>query len=244
MRIAMIVVAAGQGARFGQSVPKAFVPLRGHTLLERSIRTLAAVPGVETIVPVVPGDAIECFAELPLQDLGDTVASPVAGGRERQDSVANGLAALDDAPDFDLVGVHDAARCLVSVDEVTRVVERAAETGAAILAAPVRDTIKTVDGDRIVDSPSRSGLWAAQTPQVFRSRWLRDALELGREEGIHGTDDAQLVAHAGHSVFVVEGSERNLKLTHPGDIAVAEAWLDEEEAEGTRAGGATAEAAR
>ncbi len=226
----MIVVAAGQGVRFGQSVPKAFVPLRGQTLLERSIRTLAAVPGVAAIVPVVAGDALDRFAGLPLADLGDVVTAPVEGGLERQDSVAAGLAVLGD--DFDLIGVHDAARCLVSVADVERVIARAGEAGAAILAAPVRDTIKTVEGDRIVDSPSRAGLWAAQTPQVFRPRWLRDALALGREEGLHGTDDAQLVAHAGHDVFVVEGSERNIKLTHPGDVAVAEAWLDEDVAPG------------
>jgi 2-C-methyl-D-erythritol 4-phosphate cytidylyltransferase len=225
----MIVVAAGKGIRLGQSVPKAFVRLRGQSLLERSIRTLAAVPGVAAIVPVVARDALDRYAGLPLADLGDVVTAPVEGGLERQDSVAAGLAALGpNAGDFDLVGVHDAARCLVSVEDVERVIARAAEAGAAILAAPVRDTIKTVEGDRIVDSPSRAGLWAAQTPQVFRPRWLRDALALGREEGLHGTDDAQLVAHAGHDVFVVEGSERNVKLTHPGDVAVAEAWLDDE----------------
>jgi 2-C-methyl-D-erythritol 4-phosphate cytidylyltransferase len=240
MRIAMVVVAAGQGKRFGGSVPKAFVPLRGQTLLERSIRTLAEVPGVEKIVPVVAADAMEAFRALPLQDLAATVAEPVAGGRERQDSVAAGVSALGDG--FELIGVHDAARCLVDVDEVERVIARAAETGAAILAAPVRDTIKTVDGDRIVESPSRAGLWAAQTPQVFRAPWLVEALELGRAEGLHGTDDAQLVAHAGHPVFVVEGSERNLKLTHPGDIAVAEAWLDDAGGDGDAAAGPSATA--
>jgi len=226
MRVAMIVVAAGQGVRFGRTVPKAFVRLRGQSLVERSIRILAAVPDVARVVPVVGADALERFRALPLQDLGDVLSAPVVGGRERQDSVAAGLAALED--DFDLVGVHDAARCLVSVEEVERVIARAADTGAAILAAPVRDTIKAVEGDRIVGSPGRSGLRAAQTPQVFRPAWLREALARGRAEGLHGTDDAQLVAHAGHDVFVVEGSERNLKLTHPGDVAVAEAWLDEQ----------------
>lgn len=228
----MIVVAAGQGRRLGHAVPKAFVPLRGRCLLERSIRALASVEAVETIVPVVAADAKALFEALPLQDLGDRVAPPVEGGRERQDSVANGLAALDAsgaAPD--LVGVHDAARCLVRADEVERVVARAAETGAAILAVPARDTIKAVEGDRIVDSPRREGLVAAQTPQVFRTAWLRDALALARERGVQGTDDAQLVALAGHEVFVVEGSERNLKLTHPGDLALAEAWLDDEAAD-------------
>jgi len=241
MRVAVIVVAAGQGARFGQSVPKAFVPLRGQTLLERSIRTLAAVPGVEAICPVVAADAMDRFLALPLQDLGPTVTSPVRGGRERQDSVAAGVDALGEG--FDLVGVHDAARCLVSIDDVERVIARAAETGAAILATPARDTIKTVEGDVIVDSPVRSGLWVAQTPQVFRTTWLRDALARAREEGFLGTDDAQLVAHAGHPVHVVEGSERNMKLTHPGDVTVAEAWLDDTEEPGVGSAPAAAEGA-
>ncbi len=225
MRIAMIVVAAGQGVRFGHSVPKAFLELRGQTLLERSIRALAEVPRVEAIVPVVPADAFERFAALPLRDLGGRLMPPVAGGRERPDSVAAGLVALGDA--FDLVGVHDAARCLVAPGDVARVIDQAAATGAAILAAPVRDTIKVVEGDRIVDSPRRDTLWAAQTPQVFRSDWLRDGLDRGRADGLHGTDDAQLVAHAGREVVVVQGSERNIKLTHPSDVAVAEAWLDD-----------------
>lgn len=232
MRTAMIVVAAGRGARFGASVPKAFVELGGRTLLERSIRSLARARAVETIVPVIPADAMDRFATLPLDDLAGVVHAPVAGGRERQDSVSAGLSALAaSGVEPELVGVHDAARCLVGVEDVERVIERAADTGAAILAAPVRDTIKAVEGDRIVGSPDRAGLWAAQTPQVFRTAWLREALDRGRRDGLHGTDDAQLVAHAGHAVCVVEGSERNIKLTHPGDLAVAEAWLAEADAD-------------
>lgn len=241
MRIAIIVVAAGQGSRFGHSVPKAFVSLRGRTLLERSIRAMAAVPGVEAICPVVPPDAVDRFDALDLADLRDRVMAPVVGGLERQDSVAAGLAALDES--FDLIGVHDAARCLVRPAEVERVVIRAAETGAAILATRVRDTIKEVEGKVIVGSPSREGLWAAQTPQVFRAQWLRDAFAHAERGGFRGTDDAELVALVGHVVHVVEGSDQNLKLTHPGDLAVAEAWLAQHEP-GTAAVPSAAEGAR
>lgn len=229
MNVAMIVVAAGRGARFGQLVPKAFVPLAGMTLLERSIRALASVPCVTSIVPVVAEVDRARFEALPIADVG-VLAAPVVGGEERQVSVANGLAAVPDR--FDLVGVHDAARCLVGADEIERVVACAAETGAALLARPVRDTIKVVADGCVVDSPDRATLWAAQTPQVFRADWLRAAHARARDAGHLGTDEAELVAALGHAVHVVEGSERNLKLTHPADLQAAEAWLAADAAAG------------
>jgi 2-C-methyl-D-erythritol 4-phosphate cytidylyltransferase len=225
MKVAMIVVAAGKGVRFGQSLPKAFVPLLGSTLLERSIRTLAGVPGVELIVPVVAEAELGRFAALPLGDVG-ALAAAVAGGAERQASVANGLAAVPG--DFDLIGVHDAARCLVGAEEIRRVIGRAAETGAALLARPVRDTIKVVQAGRVIESTDRATLWAAQTPQVFRADWLRDAHARAHREEHVGTDETELVSGLGHEVHVVEGNERNIKLTHATDLQVAEAWLSED----------------
>jgi 2-C-methyl-D-erythritol 4-phosphate cytidylyltransferase len=231
MRVAALVLAAGRGERLGHELPKAFVPLAGRPLLLRSLEALAAVCEIERLVPVVAerdlprlrGLAAELAA---IPGLAGRLADPVAGGRERQDSVAAGLAALPPGPEW--VVVHDAARPLVRPADVARVIEAAGREGAAILAAPVRDTIKRVRAGRVVQTPERSECWAAQTPQVFRVALLREALEKARAEGFLGTDDAQLVERLGLPVAVVPGDPGNLKLTHPEDLAAAEQWLERE----------------
>lgn len=137
--------------------------------------------------------------------------------------MAAGLAAL--GPEVRFVAVHDAARCLVQPADIARVVEAARTHGAALLAEPVRDTIKRVRDGRVIDTPPRSECWAAQTPQVFAVELLRKALEKARADGVLGTDDAQLVERLGVAVHVVEGSPSNLKITRPEDLALAEALL-------------------
>jgi 2-C-methyl-D-erythritol 4-phosphate cytidylyltransferase len=130
------------------------------------------------------------------------------------------------------VAVHDAARCLVTPEEVGRVVAAGKRSGAALLAIPARDTIKRVVDGVVVETPDRRECWAAQTPQVFRIGLLREALEKARADGVVGTDDSQLVERLGADVEVVEGSARNLKITLPEDLALAAGWL------GAEAGGA------
>ncbi len=227
MKVAALVLAAGRGERLGVSLPKAFVSLCGRSLLERSLDALARARGVDLVVPVIASADREFYAELDLSSI-PKLAEPVVGGTERQDSVAAGVAALP--ADVELVAVHDAARCLVSRSEVSRVIEAAARSGAALLALPVRDTIKRVRAGRVIETPERSECWAALTPQVFRVEILREALEKARAEGFTGTDDSQLVERLGVEVEVVEGSARNLKITLPEDLQIAAAWLEEEEA--------------
>ncbi|MGI9590642.1 MAG: 2-C-methyl-D-erythritol 4-phosphate cytidylyltransferase, partial [Myxococcota bacterium] len=152
------------------------------------------------------------------------LAEPVAGGAERQDSVRAGVEALPD--DAELVVVHDAARCLVRPEAVSRVIAVARQEGAAILAVPARDTIKRVAGTRIVETPARAECWTAQTPQVFRTELLREGLAKAAADGYLGTDDAELVERLGVAVHVVPGDPDNLKLTHPEDLAVAERILE------------------
>lgn len=213
MQVGALVLAAGRGDRLGSEVPKAFVSLRGRTLLDRSLATLRAVSLVDQVVPVVPAAHV------------NDVPGAVAGGAERQDSVRAGLDALEARIDW--VAVHDAARCLVTVAEIESVIEAARETGAAILAIPSPDTVKIVSGDRIASTPERSSCWIAQTPQVFRVELLREAMGKARAEGFLGTDDAQLVERLGVAVRVVSGSARNLKITRPEDLRIAEALLAE-----------------
>jgi 2-C-methyl-D-erythritol 4-phosphate cytidylyltransferase len=220
MRVAALVLAAGRGERLGASVPKAFLPLAGRPLVVRAIEALAARPEVERIVPVLPAADLARFAALGLADDG-RLAAPVAGGAERQDSMRAGLEALPAG--IELVAVHDAARPLVRPDDVARVIAAAARTGAALLAVPVRDTLKRARDGRVAETLSRAECWAAQTPQVFRVALLREALVKAEAEGFVATDDAQLVERLGAPVEIVEGDPGNLKITWPEDVALAEA---------------------
>jgi len=226
MSVVALLLAAGRGERFGHELPKAFVPLGGRPLILHALEALAAVPELDRIVPVASESELPRLREL-LAESGAhaKLAEPVAGGAERQDSVRAGVEALP--AEAELVAVHDAARCLVRPAAVSRAIAVARREGAAILAVPARDTIKRVSGTRIVETPSRSECWAAQTPQVFRVELLREALAKAETEGYLGTDDAELVERLGVAVHVVPGDTDNLKLTHPEDLAVAERILQE-----------------
>lgn len=224
LRVAALVLAAGRGERLGQSVSKAFVVVEAQTLLERSIRALADSKGFDRVVPVLAERDLAAYRRV-ASGLADVpgLAEPAIGGAERQDSMAAGLAGLP--PEFGLVAIHDAARCLVDPGDVERVVEAARVRGAAILATRVSDTLKRVDGNRIVETADRAAFWAAQTPQVFRRDWLEAALEAARRAGRVATDDAALIEATGRSVEVVEARGPNPKITRPEDLALARVLL-------------------
>jgi len=226
MTVAALVLAAGRGERLGHDLPKAFVALGGRPLLLHALEALAATPEVDRILPVVGASELGVRGRLGGLEAAlaaiPKLAPPVAGGRERQDSVACGLAALPAA--VTLVAVHDAARPLVRPSAVSRVIRAARDSGAAIPVVPVRDTIKRVREGRVLETPDRAECFAAQTPQVFRVEILREALAKARALGRVGTDDAQIVEWLGVPVTAVEGDLENLKVTHPEDLALAERW--------------------
>lgn len=246
MTVAALVLGAGSGERLRESLreprgserqgagastaapdpslPKAFVPLAGRTLLARSLAAVAAAEEVDRVVAVLSAEALGRFGAV-LHELDGTakLAPPVVGGTERQDSVRRGLAAL--APDVTHVAIHDAARPLVRSQDVDRVVRAARHHGAALLAVPVGDTIHRVRDGRLLETPPRAECFAAQTPQVFRVDWLREALAKAEAEGHRGTDDAELVARLGVAVHVVLGDPSNLKITRSGDLDAALALL-------------------
>jgi 2-C-methyl-D-erythritol 4-phosphate cytidylyltransferase len=239
MTVAALVLGAGSGERLRKSLgdgesesvdhaagtlPKAFVPLAGRCLLLRSLEAMAASAEVDLVVPVVAREAMPRLGglEADLRQI-PKLRPAVAGGAERQDSVRLGLAALPG--EVTHVAVHDAARPLVRPGDVTRVVRVGRSRGAALLAVPVRDTIKRVEAGRVVATPPRSECYAAQTPQVFRIDWLREALAKADTDGVQGTDDASLVERLGVAVEVVEGDPANLKITSAEDLALAEVWL-------------------
>jgi 2-C-methyl-D-erythritol 4-phosphate cytidylyltransferase len=224
MSVAALLLAAGRGERLRHPLPKALALLAGSPLVVRSLRALAASPQVEWIVPVVPGGAVAAFEAALAGEAGERKLAPlVVGGAERQDSMAAGLAALP--PGIELVAVHDAARPLVRPEDVTRVIDAAAQSGAAILAVPARDTVKRVRGGAVVETPPRDECYSAQTPQVFRADLLREALAKARAERVVATDDSALVERLGVRVTVVSGDPHNLKITGPEDLAWAEALL-------------------
>jgi 2-C-methyl-D-erythritol 4-phosphate cytidylyltransferase len=232
MSVAALLVGAGRGERLRASLrgaperelSKAFLPLEGRPLLVRAAAALAAAPEVGAVLPVVAADALARLDRLApgLRDVPKLLPA-VAGGAERQDSVRAGLEALPAG--VHLVAVHDAARPLLHPADVSRVVAEAERCGAAILAAPIRDTVKRVRDGRVVDTPPRAECFGAQTPQVFRIDWLREALAKAAAEGVRGTDDAALVERLGVEVRVVPGSPSNLKITTVADLALAEALL-------------------
>ncbi|MEM7413039.1 MAG: 2-C-methyl-D-erythritol 4-phosphate cytidylyltransferase [Myxococcota bacterium] len=220
MRVVAIVVAGGQGTRVGGERPKALLEVAGRTLLGHAVAALAEASRVDGVLPVLPAGT-----ELPADAATAKSLPPVPGGTERQDSVAAGVNALPDTAEW--VAVHDAARALVRPAAIDRVVEAAQSHGAALLAVPVADTLKRVEGTRVVESPPRESFWAAQTPQVFRVELLREALDKARAEGRQGTDCAQLVAALGVPVEIVEGDRDNWKITYPEDLEAAGRILGE-----------------
>jgi 2-C-methyl-D-erythritol 4-phosphate cytidylyltransferase len=219
-KVSAIVVAAGAGRRFGSA--KQFALLRGKEVLEWSLEAIAGHPEVNEIILVLPAE--ESGARY--RERWSKIAAVVPGGERRQDSVARGFARVEAAP-AGLVLVHDGVRPLVSREVISRVIAKARETGAAVAAVPVEDTIKEAAGGFVVRTLERESLQRIQTPQAFRYEVLDEALRRAREDGYYGTDEAALVERTGHPVAVVPGDPRNIKITMSGDLKIAEAWLED-----------------
>lgn len=224
MHVTAIVPAAGSGVRFGGVVPKQYLPMAGLPLLAWTLRALAASGQLHcTILAVAAGQEARCRAEI-LEPNGLRVDHVVPGGADRQASV---YAGLSKAPaETDLVLVHDGARPLITAQLIRAAIEAAGAAGAAVVAVPVTDTIKAADAEhRVADTLPRGRLWAAQTPQVFRAAWLREAHAKALTDGFRGTDDSVLVERLGYPVRLVPGSADNLKITTMADLAQAEQIL-------------------
>ena len=214
--------AAGAGRRMG-GTPKAFLNLAGEPILLRAIRPFLDTPGVECVVVALPPDRA---ARPPAWLTGaDARVRVVAGGATRSESVAAAVAALPRAVEVALV--HDGARPLVTRALVERCLRAAAAGRAVVAGVPAVDTLKEVGAHgRVVRTPARGRYWHAQTPQAFPRRLLERAHRRARADGVEGTDDASLVERLGEEVEMVEGSSRNLKVTHPEDLVVAERLLE------------------
>ncbi|NOT21862.1 MAG: 2-C-methyl-D-erythritol 4-phosphate cytidylyltransferase [Nitrospiraceae bacterium] len=223
--VVALVPAAGRGLRMGGSVPKQFLSIGGEPLIVQSLRVLQAASAIDQIVLAVPSADIEyCEREIVARHRFTKVTRVVAGGAERQDSVRCALAQIPS--DTEIVLIHDAVRPFVTQRMVEEVVAAARKEGAAIIALPMRDTVKQVRKDGMIErTVDRNPLWLAQTPQAFRRDWIETAHRKGQIEGVQATDDSFLVEWLGHSVAVVEGSGENIKVTRPEDMVIGEAIL-------------------
>ena len=220
-RVAAIVAAGGTGQRLKAGVHKSFVPLAGHPMLAWVLQALQKSPEIDQIVVVTHRKDLDATKRLARRLRCRKVVGVVSGGETRMASVRCGLKALP--PSTKWVLVHDAARPLVTPELIRSTVRAAKKAGAAIAAVPVVPTIKQVAGGWVVRTLDRKQLWAVQTPQVFERRLLERAH--ARSNGLEATDDAALVEAMGRRVRIVPGSERNLKVTTPEDLAVAQALL-------------------
>jgi 2-C-methyl-D-erythritol 4-phosphate cytidylyltransferase len=224
-RLWCVVPAAGRGTRFGSAIPKQYLPLAGKPLLLHTLERLAGHPRVAGLmVALAPGDTH-------WPQLTQIAGKPVRiadGGEERADSVLAGLRALaHEVRAEDFVLVHDAARPCVRGEDISALIERGIANGGALLAAPLRDTLKRADetGRSLVTEP-RESRWRALTPQLFRYGELVAALQSARGAGVAVTDEAMAMERLGHCPLLVEGAETNIKVTTPADFALAEFLLN------------------
>jgi 2-C-methyl-D-erythritol 4-phosphate cytidylyltransferase len=214
-----IIVAAGVGTRFGE--PKQFAYLKGKPVLEWTLERFQAHPEVDALILVLPDDD-------GLKHYGmryPKVVDCVRGGERRQDSVWQGFRLLDAAAP-EVILVHDGARPLVAADLVSRVIAAARADGAAVPVLAIEDTIKEVRDGRVARTVDRTVLARAQTPQGFRFEVLKKVLEAARRDRFYGTDEAALAERLGIPVTAVAGDPRNIKITTPVDMNIAEALLD------------------
>jgi 2-C-methyl-D-erythritol 4-phosphate cytidylyltransferase len=219
----VIIPAAGQGKRMGAGKNKLLLTLEGVPILIHTLRVFEADAECSGIILAInPSDEQE-FKSL-LKEYGiHKVSSLVTGGKERQDSVYNGLRAVRSLDG--IVLVHDAARPFIRLETIHNLVEAASKDGGAIVAVPVKDTIKKADDGRVAETVERSSLWSVQTPQAFRASVLLEAHNKAMREQFIGTDESSLVERIPHHVSIIEGDYDNIKLTTPEDLYFAEAIL-------------------
>ncbi len=225
MKTQLLIPAAGMGQRLGAQGPKALTDLCGEPMLVRTLRAFSGLGLLPGAVVTIPGAYASEFRNVLASAFPGTPFSLIDGGAERQDSVENGLHALD--ADTDIVVIHDAARPFVAVASIHASIDAAIAYGAATVAIPCNDTILEAESDDFLcNTPDRSILWACQTPQTFRVDVIRKAHEIARREEFVSTDDATLVRRVGGAVKLVRGTPLNFKVTAPGDLALARCVIE------------------
>jgi 2-C-methyl-D-erythritol 4-phosphate cytidylyltransferase len=224
MKAWAIIVAGGSGKRMGSALPKQYLDIGGKPILERTLTPFAGCPLIDGIVIAAPeSDFGRIGGILPSLRIPAEGFHVVQGGRERRDSVRNALDAVPDSAG--IIVIHDAVRPFITSALVADCI-RAAEAHDAVTAMrPLKETVKVVSDSVVVSTPDRSTLWITQTPQAFRREIILDAHRKALSDGIVGTDDCMLVERLGVPVHIIEGDDRNIKITTPTDMILAEAIL-------------------
>jgi len=219
-----IIAAAGKGTRMAGARPKQFLELAGTPIIFHTLKPFEQCDRIQQIIAILPAEESAQFTSLAQQAGLHKLVQVVAGGETRAESVARGLEAIG-ANQVEIVAIHDGVRPFVTPEEISSTVEAAKITGAAILVAPLTDTIKEIQGKDVVRTLSRANLRSALTPQCFRYDLLQRAYLRANLKDPEITDDSILVERTGASVTAVEGSSRNIKITTPQDLAMAEVLL-------------------
>ena len=225
MTVSAVIVAAGKGTRMNHDIRKQYLLLAGRPILTHTLMVFEACEQIDQIVVVIPEDDFDFCQKTVINPLNlKEKICLVRGGTRRQDSVYNGLASLD--PKTEIVVIHDGVRPFVTVENLSDCILAARATGACILGIPAGDTVKRVNQYGIVEATlARDEIWLAQTPQAFAYDVILKAHATARKAGYSGTDDALLVERLGIDVKVITGSPKNIKITSPEDLILAQAIL-------------------
>jgi len=222
-----VIVTAGNGTRFDAfgAGTKQMALLRGVPVIVRTIFAFEECDSIDEIVIVARANEIEQYEEFQKRYNFKKITAVVEGGETRQISSLNGFDAL--SPKCKYVAVHDGARCLITPDMITQVVNAAYETGASAAASKARDTIKYADKDRFIDSTiDRNYVWLVQTPQIFSTNIYRASAYMAKRDGAEATDDCMLAERLGFKIKLVDCGEDNIKMTHPEDMYIAQSILE------------------
>ena len=213
----VVIVAAGSGSRMKRDINKQFIKLDGKEIIAYTIEKFYKSEDIDDIVIVIKENEEKYFIENIINKYGFDNIKLAYGGKERQDSVYNGIKKLNS--NCEIVLIHDGARPFVNEYIIKNSIKEAKENNAVVVGVPVKDTIKVVDSDgNIVDTPNRSLLWSVQTPQSFKYEIITRAYEYAYSNDYYGTDDAMLVEHIGYNVKMIEGSYDNIKITTEEDL--------------------------
>lgn len=218
--------AAGAGKRLGEQIPKPYLKLAGSTVLEHTLRAFAGVESLGEVIVSTSENYLEATRKILDNVFQDIRTHVVLGGDERQDSIRNALEKISGKTG--LIAVHDAVRPFVELKDINECINGATRWGGAILATPAKNTIKKVNSNlEIVETPDRSSLWEAQTPQIFWAALVREAYDYAQTHDVKGFDDSSLVEKIGGKVVLIKGSDKNFKITYPNDLKIAEFLLKE-----------------
>jgi 2-C-methyl-D-erythritol 4-phosphate cytidylyltransferase len=223
MKVSAIIVAGGTGKRMNAGIPKQLLMLGGMSILERTIKPFIACEEIKEIVITTAQEIIGQVEKITGRVETEKQIRVVEGGRERQDSVRNGLDAV--STDSEIVVVHDSVRPFITVLLIDECITAAERWGAVSVMRPLKETIKIVENEKVIETQDRSKLWITQTPQAFEKNLIIEAHRRALKDGYFGTDDSMLVERLGHEVHIIAGSDLNIKITTPADLKIAGAIL-------------------